>query len=160
MAVTSLNVDGPQSASYTKDVAETVAEAVRVLNHVTAKSGALDYPSDVYEVIGSLSRAVFGLDQLCRQLSRWLVNEYQAGRLSEWPEGRHGGDTDAAMTNALDELDHAVAAIRVAASHLDQAHGITSAFEAKLNHDVTSPTTTTIVDLQPVDLGVVWVLTA
>jgi hypothetical protein len=127
-----LNPDGPHSAEYTREVAHSMAEAVRVLNHATADPAGLECPSDVAVLIESLGQAVSGLEQTCGQLGRWLGNEYQADRLVESSAGRHGGNTAAAMTDALGALDHAVAAIRVLAARLNQVHQITHALEAKV----------------------------
>jgi hypothetical protein len=126
-----LNPDGPHSPEYTKEVAYALSEAVRVLNHATQSRAGLEYPSDVAAVVGALHSTVARLEQTCTQLVRWLSNEYEAGRVAEWSEGRHGGNAFAAMNDAKRELDQAIAAAGVLASHFNEAHQITSALEAR-----------------------------
>src|SRR2546423_409446 len=109
-----LDPDGPHSSEYTKEVADTLGEAVRVLNHATRNKAGLEYPSDAAAVIGALAAAAGGLEQTCYQLSRWLSNEYEGGRVAEWSEGRRvaewsegrrSGDVSAAITDAHVALD-------------------------------------------------------
>jgi hypothetical protein len=126
-----LEADGPHSPEYTRAVASSIAEAVRVLNYATLCRSGLEYPSDVSAVIGELAMAIGRLEQTFRQVSAWLGNEWEAGRVSEWSEGRHGGNAFAAVTEARQELDQAISAAQVLASHLNEAHQATSGLEAK-----------------------------
>lgn len=68
-----LNADGPHSAAYTKQVADALPEAVRVLNRATATSDGVPNPSTAYDVLGALYAAAAGMDQLLRQLDAHLV---------------------------------------------------------------------------------------
>src|SRR5687767_9820557 len=66
-------LDGPYSPERTVDAARTIAELVRYLNHATApwKSGdCLEYPSHLGSVIANLRGALYGMDQLLRQLGQ------------------------------------------------------------------------------------------
>jgi hypothetical protein len=126
-----LNPDGPHSADYTKEVADALRESVRVLNHATRNKAGLEYPADAAAVIGALAAAAGGLEQTCHQISRWLSDEYEGGRMAEWSEGRHGGDVSAAITDAQVALDHAITGARILAGHLNEAHQATSGLQAR-----------------------------
>ena len=64
-----LNIDGPHSGDYSREVAEAVAEGIRVLNHAsTGPASGLDYASDVDSILCNLQSAAYRLPQLLHQL--------------------------------------------------------------------------------------------
>jgi len=77
-----LNTDGPCEPLYVLEVAEAVAEGVRVLNHLTRDHAALGGPSDADTLIRALASAVDRLPQLLDQVSGWLKREQEAGRIA------------------------------------------------------------------------------
>ncbi len=89
-----LSTLGPHSPEYTARVGNALAECVRVLNYATRPpaSEALEYPGDVYQLLGSLYTATERMPQLFRQLDEWLGRQEQAGRV-----GVDGGSRDAAV---------------------------------------------------------------
>jgi hypothetical protein len=93
-----LSTAGPHSPQYTRDVAATAAEAVRVLNHATLNNHgeALAYPGDAESVIRSMAAVAQRLPQLLDQLQSWLTGELQAGRL-QVAYGPHAGNPAAAV---------------------------------------------------------------
>jgi hypothetical protein len=124
----SLRADGPHSPEYTKEVADFLAEAVRVLNYAT-KGDGLQYPSDVAHVVGALALATERTQQLLQQLSTWLGAEHEAGRIGEWSEGPHQGDGDSALLAARIQLDGVIGANRVLSQRLNAAHSATNVLE-------------------------------
>jgi hypothetical protein len=108
-----LRPDGPHSPAYTVQVAWGVAEAVRVLNYATG-SGAADglrAPATVYDVLGALRTATLRLPQLFEQLSRFLDQQLEAGRLAD-----HVREPAVAVETAREALRSALPA----AAELDQ----------------------------------------
>ncbi|WP_084965298.1 hypothetical protein [Thermoactinospora rubra] len=92
----------PPSADYTRQVADGMAEAVRVLNHATMHPDALPHPSTVYTLVGSLREGTAGLPQLLRQIETRLREWAESGRLaddSDDPAARRA-DAEVALTDA------------------------------------------------------------
>lgn len=119
---TELRIDGPHDPDYTRLVAETVAEAVRVLNHATSKGG-LKYPADAYDLLGYLKTVAAGLPQMTRQMHQFLERGVQTGEVYD-DRGRDAANvvnvayidmvtkaTDAAgeLYRALDSAQQAIA---------------------------------------------------
>ena len=102
-----------------------------MLNHATLRRSGLEYPSDVSTVIGELAAAIGRLEQTIRQVSTWLGNKWEAGRVGEWSQGRHGGNAFAAVSEARQVLDQSISAAHVLASHLNEAHQAMSGLETK-----------------------------
>jgi hypothetical protein len=118
----SLNPSGPHSDDYTRQVADGLAEAVRVLNHATQPgTGGVTTPATVSDVLGTLAAAVAGMDQLVRQLAEYLAAEHAAGRL---------GADSGSVADALASPTAEIANVRRAASSLHvwlaRAHNITA----------------------------------
>lgn len=90
-----LNPHGPHSITYTRNVAATASEAVRVLNHATRTDDGLDTPADAYDILACLEDVARGMPQTLRQLASWLDTENTLGRL--------GHDTDDSATKAVAE---------------------------------------------------------
>lgn len=117
-----LNIDGPHSDDYTREVARGLSECVRVLNHATQSANGVDYPSTVYDVLGSLRTTIAGLDQLLRQLDARLVELRDTGRL------RDSRDIDPAttITYARQAIVDARSLTSTLAHRLGRAHNATS----------------------------------
>jgi hypothetical protein len=113
-----LNIDGPHSGEYSREVAAAVTEGVRTLNHAsTYPARGLDYASDVDSVLHSLRSAASRLPQLLHQLAGWLQSLYEAGRLAD-DRGRDPGpvlaDTLGQLSAAITHADRLSAALREA----------------------------------------------
>ena len=79
-----LRTDGPHSPEYTKQVADTLAECVRVLNYASlGDAPGLEYPGDVYSLLGALYTATQRLPQLLVQLAGFLDAQARTGRLAD-----------------------------------------------------------------------------
>jgi len=77
-----LTTEGPCDPLYVLEVAEAIAEAVKVLNHLTRHHEALGEPSDADRVIRELSSAVARLPQLTSQIAAWIRTEHAAGTIT------------------------------------------------------------------------------
>ena len=95
-----LDTGAPPSPDYALEVAEAIAEGVRVLNHQTRHHEALEDPYDGDRLIRRLDSAVHRLPQLLDQIASWYEREAAEGKLEvrrrrpECPYGRRR-DTDA-----------------------------------------------------------------
>ena len=79
-----LRTDGPFGPDYLRQVAATFAEAVRVMNHATlGDTGALEYPSDAYDVLGHIYTGTRRLPQLLAQLNGFLDGWQASGQLAD-----------------------------------------------------------------------------
>lgn len=79
-----LNIDGPHSGEYSREVARAAAEAIRVLCHATIGTApGLEYASDVDAIVGSLHSAAAGMEQLLRQAGAFLARLEADGRLGD-----------------------------------------------------------------------------
>jgi hypothetical protein len=79
-----LNPSGPHTPEYTRQVADTLAEAVRVLIYATRSgAGGLRYPADAYSLLGALCTATGRLDQLLTQVAGFLEAQHRSGTLSD-----------------------------------------------------------------------------
>lgn len=96
--------DGPHSPAYTQEVGNALAECVRTLNHAT-RDGApgLDYPGDVYTLLGALYTATGRLPQLLGQMAAFLQAQAGAGMLAD----NSGGDPAVIVLDATVGLDGA-----------------------------------------------------
>jgi hypothetical protein len=113
-----LNTEGPHSPEYTAQVAVTLAEAVRVLNYATrADTPGLEYPSDVYTLLGTLAAAIHGLPQLLAQVDAFLAAQYNTGRL----RSDNGGSVAGLISAAGGELHYAEDYARALAARLNHA---------------------------------------
>ncbi|MER6813600.1 hypothetical protein ABT299_30395 [Spirillospora sp. NPDC000708] len=65
----------------TADLASNLYEHVRQLNLATAGVPSLTLPGTAYAILGNLSAATYGLDQLLDQINRFFLRELQADRL-------------------------------------------------------------------------------
>lgn len=65
----------------TADLASNLYEHVRQLNLATAGPPSLTLPGTPYTILGNLSAATYGLDQVLDQINRFFLRELQADRL-------------------------------------------------------------------------------
>ena len=110
---------------YVLEVAEALAEAVRVLNHQTLH-GALESPEDADVVVSALATMAHRLPQLLDQVGRWLEAEEAAGRL-EVTDGKFAGKPGAAVDVVRTYLDGTAGRFRDAERLLESAHQVTGA---------------------------------
>lgn len=111
-----LDPQGPHSADYTQQVADGLEECVRVLAYATRTDDGVPDPAVAASVLGSLDRAVAGLDQVLRQLADRL-GEKAATRLRS--DDRDPAGTLAAVRSATEAAR--IRLIRVT-TDLRQAH--------------------------------------
>jgi hypothetical protein len=128
--------DGPHSNWGTRAVADGIYEAVRLLNYATsADKRGLTYPSDLYEVYGSLHGAVVLLEQSLDQMADWNTTQTRAGYVRENAEyGDHGGDAGAAAADVQLATAAAVQQVRDLAAVLGKLHAATRGLEASPSH--------------------------
>ncbi|MEO3823075.1 hypothetical protein [Actinomadura sp. B10D3] len=81
----------------TTRLATNLYEHVRQLNYATAGPPSLTLPGTAYTILGNLSAATYGLDQVLDQIHRFFLRELQADRLGHDQDGeladvlsRHG----------------------------------------------------------------------
>lgn len=119
-----LSTLGPHSPEYTAEVANAMAECVRVLNYATGSSAdaGIAYPATVYQVLGAMYTSTGRLPQLLSQLSGWLERAAEAGRLAE---DRHG-DVIAAVATAQEALVFANGKLASVTSALEAAQAAVS----------------------------------
>ena len=115
-----LRTDGPHSPEYTRQVAEALAEAVRVLNFATAPPAfagdlpaGLGSPADVYDLLGSLEMAVERMPQLTGQLTAFLSAQKNTGALAD-DHGRGAAEQVALAAFNLGEAHHAAEVLAAA----------------------------------------------
>ncbi|MFI6498704.1 hypothetical protein [Nonomuraea typhae] len=112
---------GPYHDDYTLRVADALSAAVRVLNHATLGSAGVTSPVTVHDVLGSLSAATAGLDQLLGQLAQALQHLQASGRLGDL----HGDPTSRAR-QTLSEIETARGVADTLASRLARAFNATA----------------------------------
>ncbi|MEV4004297.1 hypothetical protein [Actinomadura sp. NPDC049753] len=88
----------------TVQLASRLYEHVRQLNYATAGPPSLTLPSTAYVILGHLSAATYGLDQVVDQVNRFFLRELQADRLGH----DHGED----LTDVLSHHGQALAEAR------------------------------------------------
>ena len=120
----SLNTDAPADPTYTLELAEAFAQAVRVLNHVTRDHAALGHPADADTLIREITTAVSRLPQLLGQVGTWLRDEQALGRI-QVTGGDWEGNPAAAVVAALLRLDAAGAIAPDLQDALEMAASVT-----------------------------------
>jgi len=101
-----------------REVAAHAAEAIRVLNELTAESGGdLTGPDEARDVITSLELLGQGLPQLCEQLARFLVTQQEDGQVKH----EDGRDLDFMLVEVTESLTAAGQAADMLTAALDQA---------------------------------------
>ena len=121
-----LNPGAPPDHLYVLEVAEALAEAVRVLNHQTRHHEALESPEDAGVVLSALATMAHRLPQLLDQVGHWLDAEAQAGHL-EVTSGKFAGRPGAVANAVRILLDAAAGRFREAETALEAAHQVTAA---------------------------------
>lgn len=122
----------------TAQLAVNLYEHVRQLNYATAGPPSFTLPSTAYTILGNLSAATYGLDQLLDQINRFFLRELQAGRLGH----DHGED----LTDILSSHGHALAKARhhthVLCTALNEAHSAINAVHSRPASERKSASTT------------------
>ncbi|WP_143082636.1 hypothetical protein [Nonomuraea wenchangensis] len=127
MTTVTLNADGPHSSGYTLEVAQAVAEGMRVLNYATREGAdGLESPADVASVAGEIRAAAERLDQLTRQLGEFLARHQAEGELRV-THGPYEGHPEQAVAAAQSSLDQALEAAKHLAHAWRAVHNTTSA---------------------------------
>lgn len=120
-----LSTGTPPSSERTLQLAETLAEITRVLNHATMHHAALRYPSDADRLIREISSAASRLPQILGQIARWMAAEDAASRV-EVPSGEWAGLPGTAVTALAVRLDAASATAEALRADLEHAAQVTS----------------------------------
>ncbi|SRR5229473_7473912 len=119
-----INIDGPRDPQYVLELAEGFAGIARTLNHLTLSHEALEYPGEAHALIVSLASAVSRLPQLLGQVSGWLGQEQEAGRVRV-PAGEYRGSPALAVAAARLMLDHAAVTAELLREALDAVSAVT-----------------------------------
>jgi hypothetical protein len=125
-------IQGPYDDASTASAADLAAEAIRYLNHASAKGGITD-PATIGAVTASLATVAYRLPQLLNSISEWLRAETAAGRIAD--DHRRSPDQltariRAAITQTADsagELGAALAAVHNLTATLHTAEPIAPA---------------------------------
>ena len=88
-----LDTSAPPSPDYVLEVAEAIAEGVRVLNGQTLFHSALQDPPEGDRLVGCLDSAAGRLPQLLDQIASWYEREAAEGKLEV-----HDGERNVAMS--------------------------------------------------------------
>ncbi|MGR6921156.1 hypothetical protein ACU635_43530 [[Actinomadura] parvosata] len=126
MTTITLNADGLHCSDYTREVAQAVAEGMRVLNYATRDGeDGLEFPADVASVAGEICTAAERLDQLTRQLGDYLAKQQSDGKLRV-THGPYEGYPEQAVAAAQASLDQALEAAQYLAFAWRVVHSTTS----------------------------------
>lgn len=115
--MTELHTDGPHNPDYTREVADTLAQAARVLAHATQGDDGLVNPADAYDLAGTLSEACRSLEQTLRQTGRFVEQAGGSGRLRD----TNGNDPALAASHGARYLHAAADADDNLSQRLEQA---------------------------------------
>ena len=117
------------TGTETRAIADNASEAIRALIRATHPAGGLaglEYPADVYHVLGALSELASRLPQLFQQLSVFLQQRLQHDTI-DIDGGEFVGDPFGAVGTATHALEgDAIANARRLADALDVAHQATA----------------------------------
>ena len=103
--------------------AETAAQAIRAINHLTIWAGGLADPSDACRLVGHMSTLASRLPQAFEQIARELQRWQEAGQVGIDPGTRYAGNPALAVATAEIYLtEDAAAAVHQLAEALDVAH--------------------------------------
>lgn len=120
-----LSTGTPASPERTRQLAETFAELVRVLNHATMDHGALGSPADADRMLREIASAASRLPQLLGQVARWVTAE-EGWSCIEVPSGEWAGLPHAAVTALQVRLDAASATAETLRDDLKHAARVTN----------------------------------
>ncbi len=108
-----LNASAPPGPDYVLELAEAIADGVRVLNHLTRHHEALERPDEGDALLGYLESAVSRLPQLLDQIASWYEREAADGKLKV-----AGGDWEGIPGMAIVALRMRMDAARMTAEQL------------------------------------------
>ena len=109
--MTALNPDGPHSPERTAEAAATLDACSRFLVYATMGTApGLDYPAEMYSLLGELYSATGRMQQLFGQLRVFLRAQAEAGNLGD-RSGRDIHLSVSAACGALVEAGHQSAAL-------------------------------------------------
>jgi len=112
MTTPDLRPSGPQSPERTKELGNTLGEAMTALAYATARGcGGLEYAGDVYDLLANLYLALDKVPTITDRAAGFLRSEDGRGRLVRDDGGDALGDVD----HAVDCLDDAKRAARALA---------------------------------------------
>lgn len=74
-----LNCDSPHSPERTAHTADVWVDCMRVL--ISAMDRGLEYPADLYRVIGDISEGADHLASMLRKAEEWMNRQHDAGSL-------------------------------------------------------------------------------
>jgi hypothetical protein len=102
------------------ELAETAAQAIRCLNHLTRGHQAFTEPAELSRLLAELTTMASGLPQLLDQLHRWLRHEHDAARLraDDTDPGEPVSRAAAQLTRAGQTAQNLTAALDTAHQHL------------------------------------------
>jgi hypothetical protein len=126
-----LPYDGPHSRDTVIEAARGVSALVRYLNNATGHWNAratLKWAPTTYSILGGLSAAICGLDQLLAQLAEATEQQATNSTLYDDRHDRPGRDTARALTSELTRTRQVVHQLRDA---LECSHSLSS----HLGHD-------------------------
>ncbi|MGH3262379.1 MAG: hypothetical protein ACRDNS_10310 [Trebonia sp.] len=103
------------------EIASQAARAIGVLNELTHGGGELSNPGDVRVIVGSLEVIGQNLPQLCEQLARFLVVQYEDGQVTH----QDGHDADDLVTETIEALAAAGQAADMMTAALSEARAAT-----------------------------------
>lgn len=119
-----LRTGGPHSPDYTRDLGDTLIEAVRCLNYATlGDAPGLRHPADADRLLRDITTALDRMPQLVEQVRKWLRAQSHAGRI--------GHDQHADPVEAVTQAD---AYLLDAASALDMVAGCLRGATARTSH--------------------------
>lgn len=118
--------DGPHSAKRTTDALEATSALVRYVNNATSGPDGLGSAQDTYDALCELCGAVFGMEQLLRQLEQHCGQQLRDDESLRHDEHKSAGHLPAAETAdaaAARLADAAQPALRNLASALEETRG-------------------------------------
>jgi hypothetical protein len=108
--------------------AQTAAEAIRTLNHLTLSGTGYSSPGDVYAVLVELQTLAERLPQALSQAQEWLYREAEAGRVYD-DRARNGQGPSPLRT-----VERAAAEMTAASVHLSRWTAATGRATGHLSH--------------------------
>lgn len=121
----SVDVHDPQMTAVR--AARLLAEFARALNYATLPHDPrLEFPSDVFMILGELQAALSRLPQACDHLAFFLQRQRDAGVLYAEREFPHAGNPPEAVAYVVAELRQAAIAANTAGTALGRAQTGTS----------------------------------
>jgi hypothetical protein len=105
------NPDGPHSPDLTREAGNELGELVRFLNYATmGRAPGLDYPADVYTLLGNWAHAAGMMPQLAGQAAVFLSSQTDRPGLYD-ARGDHPGTQIVVAREALERAGQAAWAL-------------------------------------------------